>query len=194
MRNEEPVFPWDRADFRDHVLRHVRQYVLAIMEDLHTIADRSDLVLSSRAVFEYQIRPDIDACATRWQLEKPWITRTMYRTVRWWHLFPAMRDHRRWALVLSEYNMWPLGSRERPTVTQSRGFKPTSTSKIQVAEQFHWWVRYHLLHEGYETIAGYPTCTDAVRIAVGRLARDLDLPLRKGRRGRPRTRQIGRGR
>ena len=82
MRNEEPVFPWDRADFRDHVLRHVRQYVPAIMEDLHTIADRSDLVLSSRAVFEYQIRPDIDACATRWQLEKPWITRTMHRTVR----------------------------------------------------------------------------------------------------------------
>ena len=70
----------------------------------------------------------------------------------------------------------------------------TPTSKIQVAEQFHWWVRYHLLHEGYETIAGYPTCTDAVRIAVGRLARGLDLPLRKGRRGRPRTRQIGRGR
>ena len=32
--------------------------------------------------------------------------------------------------------MWPLGSRERPTVTQSRGFKPTPTSKIQVAEQF----------------------------------------------------------
>ena len=53
----------------------------------------------------------------------------------------------------------------------------TPTSKIQVAEQFHWWVRYHLLHEGYETIAGYPTCTDAVRIAVGRLARGLDLPV-----------------
>ena len=74
----------------------MREYVPAIMEELHTIADRSDLVLSPRALFEYQIRPDIDACATRWQLEKPWITRTMHRTVRWWHLFPAMRAQRLW--------------------------------------------------------------------------------------------------
>ena len=68
MRNEEPVFPWSRADFRNHVLRLVREYVPAIIEELHTIADRSDLVLSPRALFEYQIWPDIDACATRWQL------------------------------------------------------------------------------------------------------------------------------
>ena len=71
MGNEEPVFPWSRADFRNHVLRLVREYVPAIMEELHTIADRSDLVLSPRALFEYQIWRDIDACATRWQLEKP---------------------------------------------------------------------------------------------------------------------------
>ena len=108
MRNEEPVFPWDHADFRHHVLRLVREYVPAIMEELHTIADRSDLVLSPRALFEYQIWPDIDACATRWQLEKPWITRTLHRTVRWWHLSPAMRAHRQWAPVLPE-NGW--GSR-----------------------------------------------------------------------------------
>ena len=102
MRNEEPVFPWSRADFRNHVLRLVREYVPAIIEELHTIADRSDLVLSPRALFEYQIWPDIDACATRWQLEKPWITRTLHRTVRWWHLSPAMRAHRQWAPVLPE--------------------------------------------------------------------------------------------
>ena len=186
MRNEEPVFPWDRADFRHHVLRHVRKYVPAIMEDLHTIADRSDLVLSPRVLFEYQIRPDIDACATRWQLEKPWITRTMHRTVRVWHLAPTMRASRQWAPVLPEDGWGHRRSWRRRKVPQYRGFKPTPTSKIQAAELFHWWVRYHLLHEGYETIAGDPHRKAAVR----RLAHALDLPLRKGRPGRPRTRQI----
>ena len=45
------------------------------MEELHTIVDLSD---------PDEIRRDSDACATRWQLEKPWITRTMHRTVRVW--------------------------------------------------------------------------------------------------------------
>ena len=57
---------------------------------------------------------------------------------------------------------------------------------------FDWWERYHLRHEGNETIAGDPTRKAAVRIAVSRLAHALDRPLRKGRPGRPRTRQIGR--
>ena len=159
---------------------------------LHTIADRSDLVLSPRALFEYQIRPDIDACATRWQLEKPWITRTMHRTVRWWHLFPAMRAHRQWAPVLPENGWGSRRSWRRRKAIQYRGFRPTPTSKIQEAELFHWWARYHLRHESYETIAGnpHPHRQATVRIAVRRLVRELDLPLRKGRPGRPRTRQI----
>ena len=188
--HEEPVFPWSRADFRHHVLRLVREYVPAIMEELHTIADRSDLVLSPRALFEYQIRPDIDACATRWRLEKPWITRTLHRTVRVWRQAPAMRDHRQWAPVLPENGWGSRRSRRRRKAIQYRGFRPTPTSKIQEAELFHWWARYHLRHERYKTIAGDPTGTDAVRMAVGRLVRELDLPLRKGRPGRPRTRQI----
>jgi hypothetical protein len=85
--HEEPVFPWSRADFRHHVLRLVREYVPAIMEELHTIVDLSD---------PDEIRRDIDACATRWQLEKPWITRTMHRTVRVWPRAPAMRASRQW--------------------------------------------------------------------------------------------------
>ena len=80
----------------------------------------------------------------------------------------------------------------RRTVPQYRGFKPTPTSQITEAEVFDWWERYHLRHEGYETIAGDPTRQAAVRIAVSRLAHALDRPLRKGRPGRPRTRQIGR--
>ena len=190
MRNEEPVFPWSRADCRHHVLRLVREYVPAIIEELHTIADRSDLVLSPRALFEYQIWPDIDACATRWQREKPWITRTLHRTVRWWHLSPAMRDHRLWAPVLPENGWGSRRSWRRRKAIQYRGFRPTPTSKIQEAELFHWWARFHLRHERYETIAGDPTRQATVRMAVGRLVRDLDLPLRKGRPGRPRTRQI----
>ena len=55
--HEEPVFPWSRANFRHHVLRLVRKNVPEIMEDLHTIADRSD---------PDQIRRDSDAGATRW--------------------------------------------------------------------------------------------------------------------------------
>ena len=190
--HEEPVFPWDHADFRHHVLRLVREYVPAIMEELHTIADRSDLVLSPRALFEYQIRPDIDACATRWPLEKPWLTRTMHRTVRWWHLSPAMRAHRQWAPVLPENGWGSRRSWRRRKAIQYRGFKPTPTSKIQEAELFHWWARYHLRHERYETIASdpHPHRQATVRIAVRRLVRELDLPLRKGRPGRPRTRQI----
>ena len=60
------------------------------MEELHTIVDLSD---------PDEIRRDIDACATRWQLEKPWITRTMHRTVRVWRQAPAMRASRQWAPV-----------------------------------------------------------------------------------------------
>ena len=85
--HEEPVFPWSRADFRNHVLRLVRKNVPEIMEDLHTIADLSD---------PDQIRRDIDAGATRWQLDKPWITRTMHRTVRVWPRAPTMRASRQW--------------------------------------------------------------------------------------------------
>ena len=83
--HEEPVFPWSRSDFRHHVLRLVRTNVPEIMGDLNTITDLSD---------PDQIRRDIDACATRWQLDKPWITRTMHRTVRFWHLAPTMRASR----------------------------------------------------------------------------------------------------
>ena len=89
--HEEPVFPWSRSDFRNHVLRLVRENVPEIMADLHTIADLND---------PDQIRRDIDACATRWQLDKPWITRTMHRTVRVLHLAPTMRASRQWAPVL----------------------------------------------------------------------------------------------
>ena len=119
--HEEPVFPWSHADFRNHVLRLVREYVPAIIEELHTIADRSDLVLSPRGLLESQIWPDIDACATRWQLEKPWITRTLHRTVRWWHLSPAMRDHRQWAPVLPEYGWGSRRSWRRRKAIQYRG-------------------------------------------------------------------------
>ena len=82
------MFPWSRADFRYHVLRLVREYVPAIMEELHTIVDLSD---------PDEIRRDIDACATRWPLEKPWITRTMHRTVRVWRQVAAIRASRPWA-------------------------------------------------------------------------------------------------
>ena len=81
------MFPWSGADCRHHVLRLVREYVPAIMEELHTIVDLSD---------PDEIRRDIDACATRWQREKPWITRTMHRTVRVWRQAPAMRASRQW--------------------------------------------------------------------------------------------------
>ena len=65
----------------------MRKNVPEIMEDLHTSADLSD---------PDQIRRDIDAGATRWQLDKPWIKRTMHRTVRFWHLAPIMRASRQW--------------------------------------------------------------------------------------------------
>ena len=60
------------------------------MEELHTIVDLSD---------PDEIRRDLDACATRWQREKPWITRTMHLTVRVWRQAPAMRASRQWAPV-----------------------------------------------------------------------------------------------
>ena len=178
---KEPEFPWSRADFRNHVLRLVNEYVPAIMEELHTIADLRD---------PDQIRRAIEACARRWQLDKPWITRTMHRTVRYWNYSPNMRASGQWAPVLPENGWGSRRSWRRRKAIQYRGFKPTPTSKIQEAELFHWWVRYHLLHESYETIGGDPTRQAAVRMAVSRLVRELDLPLRKGRPGRPRTRQI----
>ena len=81
------MFPWSRSDFRHHALRLVRKHVPTIMEDLHTIADLSD---------PDEIRRDIDACATRWQLDTPWNTRAMHRTVRFWRLAPIMRASRQW--------------------------------------------------------------------------------------------------
>ena len=175
------MFPWSRSDFRHHVLRLVREHVPAIMEDLHTIADLSD---------PDQIRRDIDACATRWQLDKLWITRTMHRTVRVWRQAPTMRASRQWAPVLPENGWGHRRSWRRRTVPQYRGFTPTPTSKIQEAELFHWWVRYHMRHEGYGTLAGDPSRQAAVRVAVRRLAHALERPLRKGCPGRPRTRPL----
>ena len=177
------MFPWSRADFRHHVLRLVREHVPAIMEELHTIVDLSD---------PDEIRRDIDACATRWQLEKPWITRTMHRTVRRLAPGPGHAGQSAVGARVPENSWGHRRSWRRRTVPQYRGFKPTPTSQITEAEVFDWWERYHLRHEGYETIAGDPTRKAAVRIAVSRLAHALDRPLRKGRPGRPRTRQIGR--
>ena len=153
------------------------------MEELHTIVDLSD---------PDQIRRDIDACATRWQLEKPWITRTMHRTVRVWWPGPGHAGQSAVGARVPENSWGHRRSWRRRTVPQYRGCTPTPTSQITEAELFHWWERYHLRHEGYETIAGDPTRQAAVRIAVSRLAHALDRPLRKGRPGRPRTRQIGR--
>ena len=84
------MFPWSRADFRHHVLRLVREYVPRSWRSCTPIVDLSD---------PDEIRRDIDACATRWQLEKPWITRTMHRTVRVWRQAPAMRASRQWTPV-----------------------------------------------------------------------------------------------
>ncbi len=135
----------------------MREYVPAIMEELHTIADLRD---------PDQIRRDIEACATRWQLDKLWITRTMHRTVRFWHYSPIMRASRQWAPVLPENGWESRRSWRRRKAIQYRGFKPTPTSKIQEAELFHGLVRHDMLHEGYGTIAGNPTRQAA---AVSRL-------------------------
>ena len=145
---------------------------------------------SSTSAIQTEIRRDIDAGATRWQLEKLWITRTMHRTVRVWRQAPTMRASRQWAPVLPENGWGHRRSWRRRTVPQYRGFKPTPTSKIQEAELFHWRVRYHMRHEGYGTLAGDPSRQAAVRVAVRRLAHALKLPLRKGCPGRPRTRQL----
>ena len=120
--HEEPVFPWSCADFRNHVLRLVRTNVPEIMADLHTIADLSD---------PDQIRRDIDACATRWQLDTPWTRRTMHRTVRFWHLAPAMRASRQWPPVLPENGWGRQSSWRRRKVPQYRGFNrsPRARSK-----------------------------------------------------------------
>ena len=120
--HEEPVFPWSCADFRNHVLRLVRTNVPEIMADLHTIADLSD---------PDQIRRDIDACATRWQLDKPWITRTMHRTVRFWRQAPTMRASRQWPPVLPENGWGRRSSWRRRKVPQYRGFNrsPRARSK-----------------------------------------------------------------
>ena len=126
----------------------MREYVPAIMEELHTIADLRD---------PDQIRRDIEACATRWQLDKLWITRTMHRTVRFWHYSPIMRASRQWAPVLPENGWESRRSWRRRKAIQYRGFKSTPTSKIQEAELFHGLVRHDMLHEGYGTIAGNPT-------------------------------------
>ena len=122
MRNEEPVFPWDRADFRHHVLRLVREYVPAIMEELHTIADLRD---------PDQIRRDSDAGATRWPRDQPWITRTMHRTVRVWPRAPAMRASRQWGPVLPE-DGWRhrRAAHDSPTVCFQRRRPLSLTARI----------------------------------------------------------------
>ena len=153
------MFPWSRANFRHHVLRLVREHVPAIMEELHTIVDLSD---------PDEIRRDIDACATRWQREKPWITRTMHRTVRCLAPGPGHAGQSAVGARVPENSWGHRRSWRRRTVPQYRGFKPTPTSQITEAEVFDWWERYHLRHEGYETIAGDPTRQAAVRIAVSR--------------------------
>ena len=116
----------------------------------------------------------------------------MHLTVRVWRQAPAMRASRQWAPV---FLRTAGGTGVRGDAEQSPSIEDSSRrprARFTEAEVFDWWERYHLRHEGYETIAGDPTRQAAVRIAVSRLAHALDRPLRKGRPGRPRTRQIGR--
>ena len=100
----------------------MRTNVPEIMADLHTIADLSD---------PDQIRRDIDACATRWQLDTPWIRRTMHRTVRFWRQAPTMRASRQWPPVLPE-NGWGAGFRgdaEKYPSTEDSSRSPRARSK-----------------------------------------------------------------
>ena len=94
----------------------------AIMEELHTIVDLSD---------PDEIRRDIDACATRWQLEKPWITRTMHRTVRVWRQAPAMRASRQWAPVFlrTAGGTGVRGDAEKQSSIEDSGRRPRARSK-----------------------------------------------------------------
>ena len=177
--------PWGPSDYRNEILRRVNSLAPRVIDELVALADIGDIDT---------VRHGVEGCARRWHLDKPWIVKTMRRTLRFWQKAPAMRAARQWAPVLPENGWGHRRSWRRRKVPQYRGFRPRPTSNIQDAEVFGWWVQYHVLHESYATIADdvREVKVTAVRMAVSRLARELELPLRKGRRGRPRTRQIAR--
>ena len=92
------------------------------MEELHTIVDLSD---------PDEIRRDIDACATRWPRDQPWITRTMHRTVRVWRQGPAMRASRQWAPVFlsTAGGTGVRGDAEQYPSTEDSSRRPRARSK-----------------------------------------------------------------
>ena len=175
LDDPEPKFPWSRTDHRVRVLRAVRDRAPQLLLDLETLCASPDA----------DVGHGVTAIAKAWHLEKPWLIKTRRRTVDWWRRSPKLRANRQWAAVIPE-NGWghPRGPSRR--AKQYRGVGASPTSKIQDTAVFVWWVRYQVLEETYRAIAGSSVEWTAVRLAIIRLATDLDLPLRPGRRGRPR--------
>jgi len=173
----EPHLPWSTADYRNRVMRLIRQAKPELLQELQT---------RSEGVAEAGLHTVAADLARAWRLDMPWIVALMRRTVRVWRRSPAMRKARQWAPVLPENG---FGSRLRPSRrgVQHRGMKPLPGHKVQDVSHFGWWVRYHLLEEGFGAIAAADRVeTAAVRMAATRIAKELQLPLRTGRRGRPR--------
>ena len=175
------MFPWSRADFRYHVLRLVREYVPAIMEELHTIVDLSD---------PDEIRRDIDACATRWQREKPWITRTMHRTVRVWRQVAAIRASRPWAPPCSREQLgapaFVADADQSPSIEDSSR-RPRARSqrlRCSTGESGTSCGTKDTRSSQATQLVRPPSVSPSIGLRL------RSRPLRKGRPGRPRTRQI----
>ena len=173
----EPKLPWSTADYRNRVLRLIREAKPELLQELQT---------RSEGVTEAGLHAVVADVACAWRLDVPWIVAALHRTARFWRRSPAMRKARQWAPALPENGWGPRLDPLRRGV-QHRGMKPACADKIQDVFQFGWWVRYHLLDEGFGAIAAADRVeVAAVRMAITRTAKELQLPLRAGRRGRPR--------
>lgn len=156
----ESRLPWSRADYRNRVLRIVREYVPQLLQELDGLC----VVESDR-----DRERAVTVMARKWDLATPWISRTMHRTVRYWLRAPQMRARLQWAPVLP-HNGWGHRLLLRRRVEQRRGMNSRPHGKVQTPSVFTWWVRYHLLGDSYCAIAVEEQVElSAVRMAVARL-------------------------
>ena len=116
----------------------------------------------------------------------------MHRTVRVWRQAPAMRASRQWAPVFlrTAGGTGVRGDAEQSPSIEDARRRPRARSQRPRCSTGGCGTTCCTKDTGPSRAD--PTRQAAVRIAVSRLAHALDRPLRKGRPGRPRTRQIGR--
>ena len=132
-----------------------------------------------------QVRAQIVRWARRWHLNAPWIRAEAWRTLRWWARWS--RDSRPAGRVFGWAWLVDVDTTARQVETPTpKLLRPRDCGGLIWLVRHRVWPTPASLEElANGTTPRQHVTPPAVRVAVNRLARELDLPVR--RRGRPRA-------